>query len=187
MLILAQRPDATRVAGYRKWQELGRQVQKGEKAITILAPIVKKVEDDAGAEERKVVGFRAASVFDISQTQGDPLPEVNVPILEGDEGGCLYDDLGHVAAADGVRVDRSARFNPLSAMGVYYPDSKRIIVREAPQLQMTKTLAHELGHHFTGLHETYGEHRAEHETIAESVAYVVLARYGLDSGERSFP
>jgi len=52
---------------------------------------------------------------------------------------------------------------------------------------MIKTLAHELAHHFTGLPETYDARREEHETIAESVAYVVLAHFGHDSGERSFP
>jgi hypothetical protein len=52
---------------------------------------------------------------------------------------------------------------------------------------MTKTLAHELAHHFTGLHETPSAQREEHETIAEAVAYVVLAHHGLDSGTRSFP
>jgi len=64
LLIYVQCPEATFVAGYRRWQQLGRQVRKGEKAINILAPILKKVEED-GKEEKRLVGFRSASIFDI--------------------------------------------------------------------------------------------------------------------------
>jgi antirestriction protein ArdC len=75
MLIWLQRPDATMVAGYRKWQEHGRQVRKGEKAIKILAPVVRKVEgEDTGEQVRKVVGFRDANVFAYESTEGEPLP-----------------------------------------------------------------------------------------------------------------
>jgi hypothetical protein len=68
-------------------------------------------------------------------------------------------------------------------MGFYEPDSRAIYVREAAQLQKTKTLAHELAHHFGGAVVP----SAEEETVAESVAYVVCACFGLDTGERSFP
>src|SRR5205823_7741286 len=68
-------------------------------------------------------------------------------------------------------------------MGYYEPPTRRIVVREASPRQMTKTLAHELAHHFGA--GTYSS--PEEETMAESVAYVVCGRYGLDTGERSFP
>src|SRR5712691_8001600 len=72
-LIVSQRPDASRVAGYRAWQALGRQVRKGERAIKILAPCVRKVEDkETGEQARRVVAFRAVNVFDVSQTEGEP-------------------------------------------------------------------------------------------------------------------
>src|SRR5215208_1890076 len=73
-------------------------------------------------------------------------------------------------------------------MGYYSPRERLIVVRENPMLQKTKTLAHELGHHFAG-HGAEGEQspREEQETVAESVSYVTLAHFGLDSGERSFP
>ena len=68
-------------------------------------------------------------------------------------------------------------------MGYYEPPTRRIVLRQAPQSQMTKTLAHELGHHFSGAQES----SPEEETLAESVAYVVCSRFELDTGERSFP
>jgi hypothetical protein len=78
MLILSQREDATHVAGYRKWLELGRHVRQGEKGIGILAPCrYKRQTDDDGdnSETREIHGFRVVHVFDVSQTDGDPLAE----------------------------------------------------------------------------------------------------------------
>ena len=92
-----------------------------------------------------------------------------------------------LALAEGIALERRAQLPSAAMMGFYEPQQKRIVIREARQLQMTKTLAHELAHHFTGMHETYSEKREEHETAAEAVAYVVLAHFGLDSGTRSFP
>jgi antirestriction protein ArdC len=189
-VILSQRPDATRVAGYRTWQALGRQVRRGEQAIKIFVPMTRKAENtEAGEEERKLF-FGIGHVFDIGQTDGPPLAQVEVPVLEGDEGGVLYTQLEQLAGEEGVTVTRRGDLGPgmRETMGYYRPgEPPAITVRHASQLQMTKTLAHELGHHFTGLHETYDEHRDAHETVAESVAYVVLAHFGLDSGARSFP
>lgn len=70
LLIYLQRPDATLVAGYRRWQELGRQVRKGETSLAVLAPIMRRGEEVAGEKETQVVGFRSARVFDVSQTDG---------------------------------------------------------------------------------------------------------------------
>jgi hypothetical protein len=75
-LIAYQRPDATQVAGFKSWQALGRQVRKGERAIRILAPMSVKERDEQGNEtDERLTFFRAVPVFDISQTDGDPLPE----------------------------------------------------------------------------------------------------------------
>jgi len=73
-------------------------------------------------------------------------------------------------------------------MGYYSPRERLIVVRDNPMLQKTKTLAHELGHHFAR-HGLEGDTtpREEQETVAESVSYLTLAHFGLDSGERSFP
>ena len=84
LLIQAQRPAATRVAGYHTWRDLGRFVRKGEKGIMICAPIMTKVPDgqaagrhtlrSEGDRERALLGFRTAYVFDVEQTDGRPLP-----------------------------------------------------------------------------------------------------------------
>jgi antirestriction protein ArdC len=88
MLILAQRENATFVAGFRKWQELGRHVRKGEKGISIFAPCryKRQVEDQASGEEevQDVRGFRVVHVFDVSQTEGEGLPEFAG--IQGDPG-----------------------------------------------------------------------------------------------------
>ena len=91
LLIMVQNPDASYVAGYKTWQSLGRQVERGQKAITILAPVTKKVQsesDEAGIDPepsgRKLVGFRTASVFDVTQTTGQPLHIPHPEPLTGD-------------------------------------------------------------------------------------------------------
>src|SRR3954469_18312139 len=74
-LIASQRPTATRVAGFHAWRTMGRAVRKGEKGIAILAPIVGRREPASDPDEsRMVLSFRAAYVFDVEQTDGDPLP-----------------------------------------------------------------------------------------------------------------
>ena len=150
LLILAQKPDASRVAGYRTWQSLGRQVKKGEKAIRIIAPAYykkKEREEQSGEDrERQVTFFRGASVFDLSQTEGEPLPEIAVPILDGEAGAELYARLESVALTEGLRVTigHESFMQRPQMMGFYEPDTRAIYLREAAQLQKTKTLAHEL-------------------------------------------
>src|SRR4029077_14040076 len=74
-LIVSQRPDATQVAGYKTWQKFGRQVRKGERGIRILPPCAVKRENELGDEVRSLF-FRTVSVFDVAQTDGEPLPEL---------------------------------------------------------------------------------------------------------------
>ena len=66
----------TRVAGYRAWQKLNRHVRRGERGLAILAPLTRKVDTEEGEEERRLFGFKAVHVFDISQTDGEPLPKI---------------------------------------------------------------------------------------------------------------
>jgi len=193
LLIVSQKPDATRVAGYQTWKSLGRQVRRGEKGIRIIVPMrgrtaVAPAESEASANEeakteRTIVRFGTGSVFDISQTDGEPLPTVDVPVLEGEEGMALYDRLAEIATAEELTLVRTNQLPRESVMGYYEPGERRIVVREASPRQMVKTLAHELAHHFgAGTESTL-----EEETMAESCVYVVCAHFGLDTGERSFP
>ncbi len=184
-LIVSQRPDATQVAGYKSWQKLGRQVRKGEHGIRILAPCMVKQDKDAPAGESfALVGFRGVSVFDVSQTEGDPLPELEYAPLEG-EAPDLADFLSGVAIAAGVEIRRE----PLTGgKHGYLSRAERLIVVDSEQsgAMAAKVIAHEFGHYFDpwlAEHpDAYGAHRGDCEAVAESVAYVVAARFGLDAG-----
>ncbi len=165
------------MAGYRTWQRLNRSVRRGEKGIRILVPMSRRVDRHQGpsenpeepeSEDRRLF-FGTGHVFDIAQTEGEPLPQVEVPVLQGDEGADLYGHLMTVAAHGGIRIEERAELDSESMMGSYQPATKTITLRLSAQRQMTKTLAHELGHHFSGATES----NPEGETIAESVAYVV--------------
>lgn len=183
LLIAMQRPEATQVAGFHAWRKLGRFVRKGEKGIAIVVPRTRTVVTDEGGEERRVTGFGTGFVFDVSQTEGEPLPELHVPTLEGDAGAELWDGLREFASRENVSVDVVDPVHlPDKVMGFYRPATKRIVVGAYGQLQRTKTLAHELGHHVARVDD-----RAENECIAEGIAYVVCAHFGIDTGERSFP
>lgn len=191
-LIHAQRPDATRVAGYRAWQALGRQVRKGEQGIRILAPHRRSVAyGDAPEDEpvEVVTGFGVATVFDISQTDGDPLPAPPAPAAlagSSDTGARLAGRLAAVLVAEGVRVSRA---DTGRANGCYVPRLRRIVLhRDLDGDQAVKTLAHETAHHVavTRAVASHGLSRADAETIAEGAAYVVLHHAGLDAGGYTF-
>ena len=180
MLILSQRPDASRVAGFKAWQELGRHVCKGERGIMIFAPrpFHKEVERDNGETETlDGVSFRPVYVFDVSQTDGQELPEVDVPTIDAaaDE---LLGRLTRVAEQRSITV----AFAELSGglFGVSKGGSVEVDNGHATG-QQAKTLAHELGHE--ALHKgerLEGLTRTVAELEAESVAYVVCTHFGLD-------
>jgi antirestriction protein ArdC len=187
LLIALQRPDATRVAGFHRWLELGRHVQKGEKGIGILAPIVHRLKvEDADGEERTIESaprcFRVVHVFDISQTQGDDLPEVPCHRLEGD--GVAYDELIGYAQSLGFQVTVGGL--PGETNGMCSHATKTITVRAGLEpAQQTKTLAHEIAHAL--LHGPGFEgNRNQAELEAESVAYIICSTLGLDSAQYSW-
>ena len=177
LLIMMQCPQASQVTGYRTWQELGRQVRKGERGIMIFAPCPWKREKDDGDTEEGVF-FKAVHVFDVAQTEGDDLPAVDVPTVEvaADR---LLADLQRVATERGIAVT----FGPIDtgAFGVSKGGSIEVD-NQHPTGQQAKTLAHELAHE--ALHKdkaTRGDlTRAIAELEAESVAYVVSTHFGLD-------
>lgn len=178
MLIASQRPDATRVAGYHKWREFGRFVKKGAKGIFILAPILaKKTADQDSLEEetaRVAVGFRAVYVFDLSDTEGEPLPEL--ANTQGDPAG-YTERLKSFVLQHSIQLEYSDAIYP--AQGQCSPGKITLLPGQAPAEEFA-TLAHEVAHSL--LHQQ--ERRAEttkcvRETEAEAVALVVCEAIGL--------
>jgi antirestriction protein ArdC len=182
LLIGAQDPAATRVAGFATWRRLGRSVAKGERAIWILAPMIGRRTRDADGEERRpVYGFRPVAVFDVAQTEGDPLPEVCCN-LDGEDPAAWFGMLRGRAERLGYSVEPAEL--PGSTNGDCNYGLRRIRVesRNHPA-QQVKTLAHELAHAL--LHEGVGD-LALAELEAESAAFLVCHSLGLDSGQYSF-
>lgn len=187
LLIGMQRPDASQVAGFRAWQGMGRQVRKGEHAIKILAPTFFRKGCACSGDcdcPSSAVRFRSVCVFDVSQTAGEPLPEI-VSLLTG-EGLGLPERLEALAKAEGLKVDRDPDNARNGASGWYSRSRALIWIRpDVEDAQAAKTLAHELGHHFAR-HADNGHCRDEREIIGESVAYIVLNRFGIDAGAYTF-
>lgn len=203
ILIMMQCPQASLVAGYKKWQTMGRQVKRGEKAITILCPCPHKVKkkvldkdgnpvlDENGKETEKefsIPYFRPGSVFDVSQTDGEPIETLNPKVLTDTVDG--YD----------VLIQKLISISPVpvtfeeiegSAKGYFSPSLKEIVVKkDMPNLQTLKTLVHESAHarlHNLEAMEEHAKDRETKEVEAESVAYCVLTAFGFDTSEYSFP
>jgi antirestriction protein ArdC len=195
LLIRLQRPDATRVAGYQRWRELGRNVRRGEHGICILAPVTYRKKVDADDETdpveiRAVRGFRSAFVFDVAQTDGEELPRtVFADRLTG--GGDLerasFDALASSLRATGWTVNHVAQHS-LAALGastangctVY--DKRAVLIRDDLDIaQQFKTLAHEHAH--VTLHGELGsrQDRALMECEAESASYIALRVLGIEA------
>lgn len=207
LLILAQNSQATRVAGFHTWRDLGRFVQKGEHGIAILAPVFPKREREAEMEvgedplasgEGKVaidssrvpVRFRVAYVFDVAQTDGNPLPQPPAHELRGEseQARLLLARLSRLAATEGLRLSyEQPEKMPRGAKGYYQPMQSRVVLSSAlaPD-QRAKTLAHELAHHLLEHGRGREPGRPTEEAEAESTAFVVCAHYGLDTSEYSF-
>jgi N-terminal domain of anti-restriction factor ArdC/IrrE N-terminal-like domain len=190
MLILMQRPDATMVMPYGKadgstgWLSVGRHVRKGETGMKIFVPSFRKTEDDQGEKRDELVGFIMGTVFDISQTDGDDLPEAN-HLLDGQDETGLFAKLAKVAASAGFPIQIVDEIAELpEANGICEPGGIRINGTRSPA-QQAKSAAHELAHGL--LHVGRGEvPRWLRELEAESVAYVVCAAAGLDTSGYSF-
>jgi antirestriction protein ArdC len=180
LLIAVQRPDATRVAGYKSWQSLGRQVRRGERGIKIFAPMVVKDRDTEDDEATRLL-FRVVHVFALEQTDGEALPEVEWPILATISDDRLPEQLRRVAESLGLTVEATPD-SVNGARGWYEPERKRItIVDSFPLASQARTMLHELAHSLDpGCHEHRADTtRAERELVAESAAYLVGRRLGL--------
>lgn len=199
MLIQAQNPNATAVAGFRQWQAKGRQVRKGERSIKIRGFRQKKVAADAeaGADEQEgtdeqgqktITYFPVLSVFDVSQT--DPIdpdaaePHEIVQRLRGEDQRGIVDAVASWLKSQGWSFERASI--PGETNGYTTVDgTKRVVVDEnLSPAQAAKTALHEAAHVILHSHEdyaTYVAHRGIKETEAESVAYVLAGLLGLDT------
>ena len=182
LLICLQRATATHVAGFQTWHRFGRFVRKGEKGIVILAPLIgkKNSEDDSESEEKRLFGFRAAYVFDISQTDGEPLPEFAT--VQGDPTEHTA-RLKAFVTEQGIALGYSDSIRP--ALGVSRGGAITLACGLSAAQEFS-TLAHELAHE--KLHRT--ERRTQttkmiRETEAEAVAFVVCRAIGLDTNTAS--
>lgn len=179
LLILAQRPGATFVAGYRTWQSLGRQVRKGERGIAILAPSTRRVEDETSDEKRVIVtGFRTVFVFDLAQTEGEAIPTVEFPPVRVPDL-ALRTQLIQAAETVGFPVALVAG-DGSGARGWYAVKARTIsLVESYPPESQVRTLLHELGHACDPVVGQPGSVRQERELVAESTAYLVGTQLGL--------
>src|SRR3989344_6031893 len=170
LLIHCALPTASRVAGFRGWQSLGRSVKKGEKAIKILAPVV---------QEEEVVNFIPVNVFDVSQTEGAELPDVDIE-LQGNDAEQLYETLVWLCHSKNIKLE----LQKLGVNGLYgYSKGGKIIIAEDGGYNMrTNTLIHEIAPEL--LH--YSEEgkklsKQQQEIQAEATAYVVGKHFGLET------
>jgi antirestriction protein ArdC len=177
----------TRPAGFRTWQRLGRHVRKGERGFQILAPMVRRVRDDDAIDDLRpmVTGFRVATVFDISQTDGEPLPDVGPRRLAGDDPTPLYRAAVDMIAEEGFSFGL-ARLQGLN--GVTRQTTRAVLVADRLEpAQRTKTTVHELAHVLMHAGAAEFECRGRVEVEAESVAFVACAAAGLDTSGYSVP
>lgn len=203
ILIASQCPEASYVCGYKKWNEFNRNVVKGESGIMIFAPIKGKVqveepiydannhpvlnEDGTQAKEkveREYKSFRPCYVFDVSQTEGDPLPILANQLNDGVED---FEKLKDALMAVSP-VPISFEDIPGSANGYYAPQSGKIVVQsDMSQLQTIKTMIHEIAHATLGHGgEDDKWDKESKEVQAESTAFWVAGMLGLDTSDYSF-
>ena len=203
MLIFMQCPNATHVAGYHDWRRnFGRQVKRGERGITILAPCPyrrrEEVEETApdGSTATTIqlvqrVGFRTVTVFDVSQTEGKPLPELVHKLT----GGVVDYERITEAISHLSPYPISIEAFPGAAYGCCNFVEQRILVQpDMSQVQTIKTMIHEVSHAklHAPIEDGDGEtppqrkRRFVREMEAESVAYVVCQHFGIDTADYSF-
>ena len=209
MLIAMQRPDATLVTSYKNWQSMGRQVMKGEKGITIIAPApYKKMKEKEVLDknQRPIMGtdgkpktekvevtvphFKAVTVFDIAQTSGEPIQTLAPELLTA-----AVQDFDSFMQAIQKISPVPIRFDEIdgNANGYYHNADKEIVIKKGlSESQTLKTAIHETAHaklHDSEIMESLGveKDRLTKEVEAESVAYCVCSSFGLDTSDYSFP
>jgi antirestriction protein ArdC len=182
----ARDTQITRPAGYRAWQRMGRQVRRGERGYQVLAPVTRRAkrndkDDDDGS--RVLVGFRVATVFDIAQTDGEPLPDAGPRLLNGEADAPVVDAAIGMIEAQGFTFTLGELRGP---NGVTRPVTREVVVDGRLEgAQITKTTVHELAHVLLHSDSETIDCRGQLEVEAESVAYVVCGAAGLDTSSYS--
>ena len=189
--IARQMPTATRVAGLYAWNQLGRNVKKGQKGIRILAPMIgtrrkkdteaERSKDPAAINTRVLVGFRAVYVFDVSQTEGAELQQFTERVKG--QVGEYRERLIDFTFAQGIALEFKESIVP--ALGMSYGGKIALLPGQEPAEEFS-TLVHELAHEM--LHKAerrIATTKTVRETEAEAIAFVVSQTIGLDAGRAS--
>lgn len=182
LMILSQKRDATHVAGFNTWKQMGRYVKKGEKGIVIIAPMSIRPKEDQpestpnGKQTKPILRFRGVHVFDVSQTDGHELPEPSR--VSGDPAHHLA-AIKELVQAKGITLDNDDL--PIGADGV--SRGGRISIRAGLEpANEFSVIVHELAHELLHRGEDRPTGKTVRETEAEAVAYVVCQAIGLDTG-----
>ena len=188
LLILAQRPDATRVAGLRLWNSLGRRVNRGEHGIKIVVPITRKATDETtGDDEHRIVAFSVGTVFAEDQTSGDDLDPVAPQLLTGAAPEGLIEKVCALIETEGFTVS----FGDCgTANGLTNWVTRTVTIRDDLEpLAQLKTAIHEWAHCAAHAPEILTEPvcRGIKEVEAESIAFIVADTLGIDTSTYSFP
>ena len=179
-LIASQRPTATRVAGFQTWRTMGRFVRKGEKGIAILAPIIGRREAESARDNaRSVVGFRAAYVFDVEQTDGEPLP---TPSEASGDPGVKTTSLQAAILGQGIALESVDDLG--GALGTSSGGRIQLLNCLSPAMEFT-TLVHEYAHELLHRADDRPASRDTRELEAEAVAFVVGGAVGLNTSDAS--
>ena len=199
LLISMQRPDATLVAGYNTWRKsFNRNVKRGEKGIKIIAPMPVSIEKEEDRVDQygntykekvtvTVPRFHAVTVFDVAQTEGEPLPDIRPEELK-DTVNDYETFLKAVEKSSSVPI--SYEYIEGGARG-YFDASKNAITvgKGMGEAQTLKTLIHEMGH--SVLHNKYNGgiflDSKTKEVEAESIAFSVCSHFGIDTSDYTFP
>lgn len=211
LLIALQRPEATQVASYKTWQSFGRQVRKGEHGIRIMAPMTfsrrkdqktagglstaNSVSQQAAAGRRSFeetpgevetrIAFKSVAVFDISQTDGDPLPELETQPITGDSHAEYLHALEKFAGTLGFIVERRDLSDAHAGGWCDYAENLIVIGSTVPGNAEVRVLVHELAHALGAASSDYGREAAE--VIADTAALIVCSALGLDTSGETVP
>jgi antirestriction protein ArdC len=176
ILAWCQYPQVSMLAGFRKWQKLGRTVNKGERAIKVLAPLTRKIKDKENDEEAYIIsGFRYVNVFDVNQTEGENLDFGHSDKVKGD---ISFDDVKKISPLP-VIVEYSGVSN-----GNVTPE-RILVAPKDNEAAMVATLIHEIAHLKLG-HLGSDFDKETKEVEAETVSFIVCSYLNLDNQKSQY-